>query len=410
MAFGDKICAIDIGTCRMRGLVASVNREQNSWRVSGLAETVSSGVRRGEIVDLEEAKNSLSQLIKQLEINSGYKIGEAWVNIGGLHVYCKEGRGAVAVSRANGEISKEDIDRSIEAAMIMSSPRNRQNIHIIPRYYKIDDRDVVKNPFGMQGNKLEANVLIVEAFTPQFKHLQRCLESNKIDINGFVYTPLAVSESVLTRRQKELGVMALDFGGGTTNLTIFEEQDILDISTLPIGSNHLTNDLAVGLRIPVDVAEELKKEFGRVDLNNVDRRRTIDLSKFGGDGSVPQYEIAKIIQARIEEILDLVDKELKRISRQHLLPGGVVICGGGARLKGIVDLVKDYLKLPVQIGNPYVEPDMSFKEISSPEWATACGIIDWVLKNKHEGAGRMWEGNMSNFLQKTMGFLKKMIP
>ncbi|HHD92599.1 MAG TPA: cell division protein FtsA [Candidatus Portnoybacteria bacterium] len=409
MNLGDKICAIDIGTYRIRGLVADVNQEQNNWRVSGLAETASAGVRRGEIVDLEEAQKNLNQLINQLEINSGYKIGEAWVNIGGLHVYCKEGRGAIAVSRANGEISPEDINRAIEAAMIMSSPRNRQNIHIIPRYYKIDDRDIVKNPVGMQGNKLEANVLIVEAFTPQFKHLQRCLEDNKLNVNGFIYTPLAVSESVLTQRQKELGVMALDFGGGTTNLTIFEEQDILDISTLPIGSNHLTNDLAVGLRIPVDIAEELKKEFGRVDLKNIDRRRTIDLSKFGGDGSVPQYEIAKIIQARIEEILDLVNKELKRVSRQHLLPGGVVICGGGAQLKGLVDLVKEYLELPVQIGNPYSEPDMSFKEISSPEWATACGIVDWVLKNKHKGITK-WNANMSNIARGVTGFFKRMIP
>ena len=410
MSFEKKICAIDIGTYKIRGIIGQIESEKpegNNWKISGFAEVSSFGVRRGEIVDVVEVSKCLKQLIKKLEIKSGFKVNQAWINIGGPHVYCKEGKGAVAVSRADGKISNEDVDRSIEAATIVFSPRNRQNVCTLPRYYRIDDQDIARNPAGMQGKKLEANVLIIEAFTPQFKNLQQCLQDSGIDILGLVYTPLAVSEAILSRRQKELGVMALDFGGGVTNLTIFEEQDILDISTLPVGSNHLTNDLAVGLRVPVDVAEKIKIGVGRVDLNNIDRRKTIDLSRFGGDGSVSQYEIGKIVQARIEEILELVNKELKRIGRQNLLPGGVVICGGGAQLKGLSDLVKDYLGLPVQIGIPEQCNNSSFEEVQSPEWATVCGLIDWVLNNQKRIPQR---SRVSGIAKRITHFFKRIAP
>ena len=374
------ICGLDIGTSNTRAVIAQIRFDQEKPQVLGVGQTLSFGLRRGIVVDIAETANSIKQAIEEAEKAANVSIESALVNIGGNHITCRFSKGVVAVSRADGEISEEDKDRAIKAAKTIQIPQNRELLHVIPRHFTVDEEKFIKDPVGMSGVRLEADTLLIEGSTPFIKNLTKSLHEAEIGIDNLVLSNLASAKAVLSKRQKELGVLVLDFGGGTTGFTVFEEGDIVHACVLPIGGSHITNDLAIGLRTSVDVAEKLKTEYGSALPEEVGKKEIIDLAKLGGEEEeVSRKYVAEIIQARLGEIFDLANRELKRIDRQGLLPAGVILVGGGAKIPGVAEMAKQELKLPTQIGFP-VNIEGILNRIDDPAFSTVIGLVLWGIK------------------------------
>ena len=378
------IVGIDIGSHSFYTVVAQ-KKEDILPQIIGIGFSRASGVRRGVIVDIEEAMQSISESVQAAERMAGVKIEKAIVSIGGSHAFSSQSRGVVAVSRADGEISAEDIDRVIGAAQTFSMPNNREILHVIPREFIVDGEGNIKDPLGMKGVRLEANTLIINGASPYTRNLSRCLNDLDIEVESTVLDTLAASKAVLTKRQKELGVVCVDIGGGTTGVAVYEEGDLLHTSIVPLGGAHITNDIAIGLRIPVEAAESIKLEYGSALASEVTKKDFIDLSYIDNqeNGSISRKELCEIIEARLSEIFDLVNKELKKIGKEAFLPGGVVLVGGGAKTPHIVDFAKQKMRLPVQIGFPR-EVEGIVERVDDPVYATVLGLVFWGIDLRYE--------------------------
>ena len=348
------IVGLDVGSCFIRTVVAKVRADRTKPQIIGTSQAPSFGLRRGVVVDIEESVKNISQAVQEAERRSGVSIERVYVSLSGNHITSRTSKGVIAVSRADGEISREDVERAVKASSAISLLANREILHIIPRSFSVDDQTGIKDPVGMSGVRLEVDTLIIEGATPFIKNLTKCISEAGLELEGLVLAPLAASRAALTKRQKELGVLALDLGGGTASLTVFEEGDIIHSCILPVGSSHITNDIAIGLRSDIDLAEMVKLEYGAALISEINKKDIINLSKLASQEKrmVPRVQVVEIIEARLIEIFELVNKELKRIDRQGLLPAGVVLLGGGAKMPGLVDLAKEGLKLPAQVGFP----------------------------------------------------------
>ncbi|KKU37945.1 MAG: Cell division protein ftsA [Candidatus Azambacteria bacterium GW2011_GWF2_46_32] len=389
----DIIIGLDIGTSTVQTVVAQKLGAAQKLRILGTGQSSVNGLRRGIITDIDAAARSIREAVKMAERASGVSVREAYVSVGGSHIGCRSSRGVVAVSRADQEISEDDVMRAIRQAEAVTLAANREILHVIPREFIIDSEKGIKDPVGMHGIRLEVDVLIIEGSTPVLKNLNKCLSEAGIEPSEFILSSLASSRAVLNSRQKELGVLTLDLGAGTTGLGVFEDGDIVYANILPIGSGHITNDIAIGLRTSIDVAEKIKLEYGSCAASEIGKKETIDLAKFGVEDQtkVSRRMLADIIEARICEIFDLVNKELKKINRQGMLPAGVILVGGGAKLQGLVDLAKRELKLPAQIGFPAEELGGLVDRVDDPAFACALGLVlmGQDLEGKKEGLGSM---------------------
>ena len=405
------ICGLDIGTSNIRAVIAQIRFDQEKPQVLGVGQTPSFGLRRGIVVDIGETASGIKQAIEEAEKAANVSIENAIVNIGGNHISCRFSKGVVAVSRADGEISEEDKERAIKAAKTIPIPQNRELLHIIPRHFAVDEEKLIKDPVGMSGVRLEADVLLIEGSTPFVKNLTKCLHEAEIGIDNLVLSNLASAQAILSKRQKELGVLVLDLGGGTSGFTVFEEGDILHTCVLPIGGSHITNDLAIGLRTSVDVAEKLKIEYGSALPEEISKKEVINLAKLEGeDEEVSRKYVAEIIQARLGEIFDLANRELKRIDRQGLLPAGVVLAGGGAKIPGVVEMAKQELKLPAQIGFP-VNIEGILNRIDDPSFATVIGLVLWGAKGTvYKGPRRSNFSGLEKIFSKVQKWLKAFTP
>lgn len=411
MARENIVVGLDVGTSTIKVVVASVVSENKKPQIIATAQVPSFGVRRGAVVDLEEVSQNIKKCVEDAERISGQSISDVVVNFGGNHIVCRSSRGVVAVSRADGEVSDEDMNRVIAAAKAISLPQNREILHIIPRQFYLDGQEGIKDPRGMSGVRLEVEALVIECSTPSIKNLQKAVEESDLSVSGLVLSSLASAEAVLSKRQKELGVLLLDIGGGTTGLTVIEEGAIIHTCTLPIGGGHITNDIAIGLRTSVDVAEQVKVQYGAASVEVMHKKENIDLSKISGEElSIPRKQVVEIIQARLEEILDMAQKELKKIDRQGLLPAGAVLIGGTTKLPGIVDVVKKELGLPTQIGYPK-EIDGIIDRVDDPSFATAVGLAIWGASSessKSFGVGNFV--NVQKSLNKVVKWAKHFLP
>jgi cell division protein FtsA len=382
MAKDNIIVGLDVGTSKVRTIIASIKAKEDARpKIIGVGESTSAGMRKGVVVDIEEMTKSIKRSVDSAERVSGVSIDKVFVSVGGSHVKARGNKGVAAVSRADEEFSQEDVMRAIDNASILYLDPNREIIHIIPREFNIDGQGGIQDPRGMSGFKLEVDALIVEGLTPYIKNLRKCINNAGLEIQGLVLDVLAASQAVLTKKQKELGVLVLDFGAGTVGMAVYEEGKLLHINILPIGSAHITNDIAIGLRTSVETAEKIKLAYGSCLPEEVSKRDTIDLSKIDEkeEGVVARREISKIVEARMDEIFSLVNKELKKINRERLLPAGAVLIGGGAKTPDIIDLAKDKLKLPVQLGFPQ-GIDGLVEKIDEPIFATSIGLIFWALE------------------------------
>jgi len=383
MARQEIIVGLDVGTTTVRTIVAQKNPKQPKPLFIGIGEVPSTGIRKGAVVDIEETVKAISASLEETERIAGTAIEHVYVSIGGEHIISKSSRGVVAVSRADGEISEEDVARVINAAQAITIAPNKEILHVIPISFTLDSQEQIKDPVGMNGVRLEANVLIIEGAVPFIKNLTKCVHESGVEIDDLVLTSLASSKAVLSSRQKELGVVVIDLGGGTTSLAVFEEDTLIHTAVLPVGGGHVTNDIAIGLRTSIDIAERVKRDFGSALPLEVSKRDKIDLAKIDSseEGVVLRRHLAEIIEARIVEIFTLVDQELKKIDRSKMLPAGAVLVGGGAKMPGIIDLAKETLSLPVQIGFPQ-NIEGIVDRINDPSFATVVGLVLWGLDEK----------------------------
>src|SRR3989344_312555 len=343
------IAGLDIGGHSLKMVVARIG-EQGELEIIGAAEEPSSGVRRGAVVNPEEVAKRISILRQRLEQMISRRIDEVTVNIGGSHIFVMPSHGIVAVSRADGSISEEDVERVLQAAQALSLDPNKEVINTFPRQFIIDGSEGLKDVVGMRGVRLEVDVLALCAFAPYMRHLTTGVLGSGLSISDIMPSPLASAQAVLSPQQRELGSAVIDIGAGTTSLAVFEEGDLIHTTVLPIGSENISKDIAIGLRTEPNIAEQIKLMFGGVGLRGKKAQKAS--LPDGSQLSFSQALLTRIIEARVKEIFQLVNKELKQISRQGKLPAGIVLTGGGAKLPFISDFAKKELKLSAKLGVP----------------------------------------------------------
>ncbi len=376
------ITGLDVGSTAIRAIVGQVFTDggDRKLQILGCVEQPSEGITRGSITSIDDAAASISACLEKAERITGIPIDSAWVGIAGTTVLAQSSRGIVAVGKINGEISKADLDRAIEAARAIATPPNYEILHVIPRGAIIDGQINIKDPIGMTGTRLEVDTLIIQAFTSEIRTFTKCIYRTGLEIEDLVFSILATAESTLTPRQKELGVVLINIGKSITGIVVYEGGEILHTAVLPVGSDYITQDIAIGLKISPETAEKIKLDYAALNMKEVDKKAEIDLSEIDPieEGRVTIKYINQIVEARVEEIFDKVEEELKKIGKSGILPAGCIVTGGGSKLHGIVDMAKRRLKLPAAFA--------SVKNIINPmertfdqTYTTAIGLALWGL-------------------------------
>ncbi len=395
---------LDIGTSRVRCVVGTMDpHDPTRPSIVGHGEAVNRGMRKGVIAHLDDVVEAVGQAISEAERVSGIQFHGVTVNVNGSHVVGINSKGVIAISSANREISPHDRMRAEEAATIVQLPPNREIIQVFAKNYSVDGQDNIKDPVGMQGVRLEVDTHIVTAATPNVRSIEQALEKLNIHPTHKTVSGLAAAEAVLSRQQKEAGTLLLDIGAGTTNLAIIEDGEVQHVGVIPIGGIHVTNDLAIGLKTDLDIAEKVKIEHAAVAGATNKKLMTVKIGKkqYSFDGE----EVVMITEARIEELLEFVDKELKRIHKSRKLPGGVVIVGGVSRLPGIAEFTKDKLQLASRLGK--LQPVGGLIDtVNDPAYATATGLmlLDMLLLPPQHGDQYM---NTDKFFGTVEGIWKR---
>jgi cell division protein FtsA len=373
------IVGIDVGTTKICILVGELDRD-GKLNIVGVGTCPSQGLRRGVVVNIEETVTSIAAALDRAERLSGKKITTAYVGIAGSHIDSENSKGFVAISPSHRDIVQNDISRAIEVARAIAIPANREVIHVIPRSYVVDGQEGIKNPIGMSGFRLEVETHIITGAVSSIQNLIKCVQKAHVEIEDLVLEPLASSEAVLAEGETDLGVILVDIGGGTTDVAVFADGAIWHTVVLPVGGNMITNDIAIGLRLPFGVAEELKVTYGHCNPAAIAEDDMIDLAQFipGCNDLVPRKLLAEIIYYRVEELFEMVHDELKKSGYDGLLPAGIVLTGGAAEMPGILELAGQTLDLPARLGLPLGLHGLA-DSISRPAYATAVGLLQWAL-------------------------------
>jgi len=372
------IVGLDIGTSFTKMAIGKRLREDKNPSIIALGVAPTEGVRRGVVIDIQDVTRSINEALDIASKMIEEDIKSVYISINGAYIKSHLTSGKIAISRVDGEVIEEDKDRVMVNANPGPSGQNKEIIGVIPKTYTLDEETGIKNPVGMNGIRLEVEALIIENNSSSMKNLEKCINNLGLAIKDQEIGIIAAAQSVLTKKQKDLGVAVIDMGSGTTSMAVYEEGHLIHIGVIPIGANHITNDLAIGLRTSIEVAEKVKLKYGvalEKSLGDTDKLK-IDLAKIDAEeeGVFPVPYIASIIEARLKEIFELIIQELKKIDRNGLLPAGVVLVGGGANLKAIADLAKQELKLPIKIGSPQ-GVEGSIADVDNPIYANLVGLI-----------------------------------
>ncbi len=405
------LASLDIGSAKIRVVVAIAdgNKDSSVPNVIGVGVSPSLGIRKGQVIDVEELIHNIIAALEDAERMAGVPVNHVFVGMSGAHIEAFDSRGVIAVSGS--EISVEDVARVLEAAQAVSIPPNRRILHIEPKSYSVDEQRGIKNPIGMTGIRLEVEAHIITGHVQHVKNLEKCISQAGVDIDALVPATISAAEATLTKRQKELGVVVIDIGAGCTSVAVFEEGTVLHSVGLPVAGESVTNDIAIGLRTSVDTAERIKVEFGSVLPQEINERETIDLSTISrvDTQTVSKRYMAEIMQARYEEIFRLVKAELTRIGRSGMLPAGAVLTGAGVKAPGVLDLARDVLGLPVQMGFP-VEVGGVIEKVDDPAYATALGTLVWGLREGESSSMGIGNFQMKRTLQNVGGWFKSLLP
>ncbi len=400
------LVGIDVGTTKVCTLVAEVG-EDEALRIIGVGVAPARGVRKGVIVNVPEATQAIRASVEKAERVSGYDIERAHVSLAGAHVSSINSRGVVAVQRGDRGILPEDVDRALDAARAIAIPHDREVIHVVPRGFNVDGQEGIRDPLGMVGFRLEVEAHIITGAVSSIHNLIKCIEDAGVGVDELVLDPLASGEAVLTDTERDMGVVLVDIGGGTTDIAVFIEGSIWHTTILGVGGNHLTNDIAVVLRMPNAAAEEAKLQYGHACPDQVDAAEMIQVAAFGESTPtrLARRDLAQVLEARVEEIFSLVLQEIKRSGYDGLLPAGVVLCGGTAQLRGIRDMGRQVLKLPVRVGGPSDLQGLT-DSIMTPAFATSVGLLKWGLR---QGAVAH-SGRAPGVGRRLLGWFKTLLP
>ncbi len=371
------IVGIDIGTSKICTLVARVE-EGSHLRILGVGIEPSQGLRKGTVVDLNAAALAVSRSVEKAERTSGFEINAALVSLAGSHVSSINSRGVVGIT--GGIVDYEDIDRALDAAQAVAIPHNREIIHVIQRGFTIDGQDGIRTPVGMHGYRLEVEAHIITASASTVENLRQCVGASGIEVTQFVLNPLASGEIVLSETERQMGVAVVDIGGGTTDMAIYIDGDVWHTMVLAVGGNHVTSDIAHGLRLPITQAEEVKLKFGHARQSSVNPEEQFTIRSFGEDqpSRIDRADLAHIIEARMAEIFDLVLQEIRRSGYDGMLPAGVVLTGGSSLIQGNRQLASQVMGLPCRIAKPQNLVGLT-DQLDSPAYSTSVGLLEWAL-------------------------------
>ena len=406
------IAGVELGSSKVTTLVAQVNEDpvnlETSINVVGASSFESKGIKKGQIVDIEEAVESIIASVEGAERMAGYNLEKAYIALGGAHVRSQNSHGVVAVSDPQGEITVNDVDRAVEAASAISLPTSREVVHVLSRDFVVDGETGVKDPIGMSGVRLEVDTHIITAATSTMKNLRKAVNEVGIQIEDLVFSGLASAEAVVSGTEKELGCVLIDIGGGTTSVAVFMDGSLTYSGVIPVGARNVTNDLAIGLRVSLETAEKIKLVLSAKKKKEEDMSDEVDLSTMG---VTEVKKISKktllegIIRPRLNEIFTMVRLELEREGIINRIPAGAIVTGGCSETVGVADSAKRMLSLPVRIGVPRGVGGL-IDDIITPSFATPVGLLIY-------GAKHLPKENLTRFGKKiklpSMGFLGKII-
>lgn len=419
MAKDKVVVGIDAATSKIVTVIATI-KDDGLINVIGVSNVPSKGLRKGQIVDIEESVAGVTEGLEGAERMAGVSVGSAFISVGGAHISCLNSRGVVAVSEPEKEITQEDVDRVIEAARAVSLPSSKEILHCIPRGFIVDGQEGIKDPIGMTGVRLEVDTHIITGASTAIRNLVKCVSEVGVDVAGLVFTGLASGEAVLSDTEKELGVILVDIGGGTTDLCLHVEGALSYSSVLPIGAKNITSDLAIGLRVSLESAEKIKLAISKSPTEKAEDE--IELGSLGLMEDVKKISkktiVEGIIKPRLNEIFTMIALEIKKSGFGGLTPAGVVITGGGAETVGIADICRRILQMPVRLGTPTQMTGL-IDEIQSPPFSTAVGLLHYASKKMNSEVKKSSMGgftkavgkvSVSGLGNKIIDFAKSFLP
>lgn len=397
---------LDVGTSSVRCVVGAIDpNDATKLSVVGHGSAPNTGMRKGTVVHVEDVADAIVRAITEAERISGFSIHNATVNVNGPHVSSINSQGVIAISSANREINEDDRLRVEEAATIVQLPANREIVQVFAKNYRLDGQENIKDPVGMRGVRLEVDTHIITASTPNVRNLEAALERSQVRANHRTVSSLAAAEAALTRPQREAGALLIDIGAGTTNVVVLEDGEVQHVAVLPLGGTHITNDLAIGLKTDLEIAELVKLEHGRLHPPTKER---VKVSYDGKDHIFSAHDVLMIIEARVEEILEYVDKELHKIRRSQKLPGGVVIVGGTSKLPGIAEFAKHKLQLSVHTGKLHGLAGL-VDTVQDEAFVTAVGLmmLDMLLGSSEQQTFTQQGQGVFDWVQDFVGKIKR---
>ncbi len=424
MAKPQGVNTIDIGSSKITCLITVPNQDGTKINLVGAATVTSRGVRKGQIINIEECVSSITDCVESAERMAGFGVASAYVSISGDNIQSQNSQGLVAITETENEISSDDVFRVIEAARAVSLPTSREIIHVLPREFIVDGQHGIKDPTGMSGVRLETEAHLITGLSPAIKNVTRCVSELGVNVSGLVFTGLASAESVLTDTDKELGVIVIDIGGGTTSVCVYVEGSCVYSAVIPVGAKKISDDIAIGLQISVDSAEKIKHYLGKVkqDREGVAKPDDeIDLSKLGISEEVKKVSrktIAEgIIRPRLNEIFTMVNHIIKQSGYEGQTPAGVIITGGGALTINCTESCRRVMQLPAKIGIPSGLHGLT-DEINSPVYASAVGLALFGYRNKEQSSsqpkiklsGMIKSIPGKQFAGKVIEFIKSFLP
>ncbi|HEX5480824.1 MAG TPA: cell division protein FtsA [Dehalococcoidia bacterium] len=386
MGRGGTFASIDIGTTKVCTVVGEVSSDDD-MRILGVGVAPSEGLTRGMVENIRDATESIRASVEKAERSSGTRILSAHVGIAGQHIQCLNNRGIIAIPDRTRPILPDDVTRVLDGARVVSIPTNREIIHVIPRYYVVDGQDNVSDPVGMYGTRLDVETHIITGVDSAIQNLTKCVENCGVQVDAMILEPLASAEAVLDTEEKEQGVVLADIGGGTTDIALFIEGSVMHTAVLPVGGNHVTRDIVVGLRAPYQAAEDAKRRWGHAIPSMVEPREEITIEAFGSEGSKTELRrrLCEIIQARVEEILEMVTAEIKRAVHDEMVSAGIVLTGGGAKLPGIDVLAEQVTGWPARVGMPRHLQGLT-DTLMDPAYSTSVGLLQWAVNEAEASA------------------------
>lgn len=420
------VVGIDVGTTKICTIVGEVRADDIN--ILGVGIEPSRGMHKGVVNDVQALTRSVSASVRKAEQSSSYRIGRAYVSVAGAHIASTNSAGISSINPARG-VQMNDLERAMEAARAVALPHDRELLHVIPRSYKIDQQDGIRSPLGMLGYRLEVEAHIVMASTVALRNLQNCIQDAGVDVDRFILNPLASGDVVLNASERNQGVVVIDIGGGTTDIALYIEGTVWHTGVIPVGGWHVTNDIAQVLHLPYEIAEQVKLEYGTASPKEVGPTEMLMVQAFGEEqiSQVQRRDLAEIIHSRVEELFQLVLKELKCSAYDGLLSAGVVLTGGSAQIPGIKQIATEVLKMPVRVAQPERLSGIA-DTLRNPSYSTSVGLLRLGLtmdqEDSHRGllngasengggrsvlAGRSG-GSASPVMKFFRGFLRRLLP